>query len=92
MDFIRDADLLIADAQYTEDEYPQKVGWGHSSVPLLLEVAFKSHVKQLAIFHHDPQHSDNFLDDLWMKNRSLLHVKDQKMELFWAREGMTLAV
>ncbi|MBW2610562.1 MAG: hypothetical protein JRC68_09495 [Deltaproteobacteria bacterium] len=92
MDFIHNADLLIADAQYTEEEYPDKVGWGHSSVPVLLDVAFKSYVKQLAVFHHDPQHSDKFLDELWMMNRSRYRSGSRKMDIFWAREGMTLAI
>jgi phosphoribosyl 1,2-cyclic phosphodiesterase len=92
MDFISDADLLIADAQYTSDEYPEKVGWGHSSVPILLDAAYRSNVKQLAVFHHDPQHSDKFLDDLWMENRSKYHTGNRKMDVFWAREGMTLAI
>ena len=92
MDFISGADLLIADAQYTEDEYSQKAGWGHTSVPVLLDAAYKSNVKQLAVFHHDPQHSDKFLDELYMKNRSKYLEGDKKMDLFWAREGMSLAV
>ena len=92
MEFISGADLLIADAQYTEDEYPQKTGWGHTSVPILLDAAYKSNVKQLAVFHHDPQHSDKFLDELYMKNRSKYLEGDKKMDLFWAREGMSLAI
>lgn len=92
MHFISDADLLIGDAQYTEDEYHHKVGWGHTSIPILLDTAFQSHVKQLAIFHHDPQHSDKFLDELSIRNRSNYRVGDRKMDLFWAREGMTLAI
>jgi len=92
MDFISHADLLIADAQYTEAEYPHKVGWGHTSIPVLTDTAFRSQVKQLAIFHHDPQHSDKFLDGLWMENRPKYRSGDRKMDLFWAREGMTLAI
>lgn len=91
-DFISGADLLIADAQYTKDEYPQKEGWGHTSVPVLLDAAYRSNVKQLAVFHHDPQHSDKFLDELYMKNRSKYLEGDKKMDLFWAREGMSLAI
>ncbi|MFC1533924.1 MBL fold metallo-hydrolase [Thermodesulfobacteriota bacterium] len=90
--FISNADLLIADAQYTEEEYPDKVGWGHSSLPVLLETAFRSRVKQLAIFHHDPQHSDKFLDELWAENRLKYRSSERKMDIFWAREGMTLAI
>jgi phosphoribosyl 1,2-cyclic phosphodiesterase len=92
LDFVRDADLLIADGQYTEEEYPQKVGWGHSSVPVLIDVAARSRVKQLAVFHHDPQHSDKFLDDLWARNRSRYWSVEHRVEVFWAREGLTLAI
>ncbi len=90
IEFIEDVDLLIADAQYTDEEYPEKVGWGHSSVPVLLDIASQAKVKQLAIFHHDPQHTDKFIDELWIKNRSEYNADG--MNLFWAREGMTLAI
>ncbi len=92
LDFVYNADLLIADGQYTEEEYQSKVGWGHSSIQLLFDIAYKAHVKQLAIFHHDPQHSDKFLDELWMKSRSKFHSDYKKMDVFWAREGLTLAI
>ncbi len=92
LDFIDHADLLIADGQYTEEEYPSKVGWGHTSIKLLLDIAYQAKVKELAIFHHDPQHSDKFLDELWMKNRPKSHSAYKKMHVFWAREGLTLAI
>jgi phosphoribosyl 1,2-cyclic phosphodiesterase len=92
LEFVSNADLLIADGQYTEEEYLSKVGWGHSSIDLLLKTAHEAQVKQLAIFHHDPQHSDTFLDQLWRKNRSKYRSAYEKMEVFWAREGLTLAI
>ena len=92
LDFVQGADLLIADGQYTEQEYLSKMGWGHSSVPVVLEVASRAKVKQLAIFHHDPQHSDRFLDELWMKKRSEYPPEKHDMDLFWAREGLTISV
>jgi hypothetical protein len=49
-------------------------------------------VKQLAVFHHDPQHSDKFLDALSMESRSKYLFDEGEMDVFWAREGMTLAV
>lgn len=90
--FIADADLLIGDGQYTQEEYPDKLGWGHTSIPVLLENAFQSGVKRLAIFHHDPQHSDKFLDGIWSENRSRFRTEDHRMDVFCAREGMTIAV
>jgi phosphoribosyl 1,2-cyclic phosphodiesterase len=92
LEFVHNADLLIADGQFTEDEYASKVGWGHSSIPLLLDVAYEAQVKQLAIFHHDPQHSDKFLDLYWIENRSKFLSTYKKMDIFWAREGLTLKI
>lgn len=92
LSFIESADLLIADGQYTEEEYPQKKGWGHTSLPVLFDAASESDVKQLSVFHHDPQHSDNFLDELWADSRTRVTKKNCKMDIFWAREGLTLAI
>jgi len=60
----RDADLLIHDCQYTDAEYPEHVGWGHSGVGDALGFASRVDAKRLCLFHHDPLHSDRFLDDL----------------------------
>ena len=57
----RNADLLIHDAQYTPDELKEKRGWGHSSWEQAVEVAEQAGVKRLALFHHDPEHTDAFL-------------------------------
>jgi phosphoribosyl 1,2-cyclic phosphodiesterase len=58
------ADLLIHDAQYTDAEYPRHLGWGHSSTSDALAFARRAAVRRLALFHHDPLHSDDFLDAL----------------------------
>jgi len=92
LDFIQGVDLLIADGQYTEEEYPEKMDWGHTSIPVILELAEKADVKQLAIFHHDPQHSDKILDSLWHECHAGTGDSESRMNVFWAREGMTLAI
>jgi phosphoribosyl 1,2-cyclic phosphodiesterase len=56
------ADLLIHDAQFTAAEYPNHVGWGHSSLEQALAFASLAAVKHLVPFHHDPGHSDEMLD------------------------------
>ena len=66
IEFARDADVLIHDAQYLESEYmsaanPRK-GWGHSTVESATEVAKKAGVKRLVLFHHDPTHDDRCID------------------------------
>jgi phosphoribosyl 1,2-cyclic phosphodiesterase len=61
-DLARHAHLLIHDAQYTDDEYRDHVGWGHTSVSQLAALAVLAEVRQLMPFHHDPGHSDAELD------------------------------
>jgi phosphoribosyl 1,2-cyclic phosphodiesterase len=61
VDLSRNADLLIHDAQYTPEELKAKRGWGHSSWEQALEVAQRAGAKKLALFHHDPEHTDSFL-------------------------------
>jgi phosphoribosyl 1,2-cyclic phosphodiesterase len=58
----RDATLLLHDSQYTDDEYPDHVGWGHSPLSDALVFARRTAVERLLLFHHDPLHSDDFLD------------------------------
>lgn len=90
--FIAGVDLLIADGQYTSEEYPLRVGFGHTSIPMAIDIAHKQNVKQLAVFHHDPQHSDTMLDKLWKSYAPQYAVQSSPMNLFWAREGMTIAI
>jgi phosphoribosyl 1,2-cyclic phosphodiesterase len=56
------ADLLIHDAQYTEDEFVDRSHWGHCTIEYAIEVARQANVRALALFHHDPSHHDEFLD------------------------------
>ena len=58
----READLLLHDSQYSDDEYPKYVGWGHSSLGDALRFARRSKAKRTLLFHHDPLHSDDALD------------------------------
>lgn len=90
--FVRGVDLLIADGQYTETEYVSKKGWGHTSLPSLLHVLKGQGVKQLAVFHHDPQHSDTMLDGLWSNYGARYMEENPDSNIFWAREGMTVRI
>jgi phosphoribosyl 1,2-cyclic phosphodiesterase len=78
------ADVLIYDAQYTPEEYPGKVGWGHSTWSAAVELARAAGVKQLVLFHHDPRRSDAQVADLEARARAAFPGT------IAAREGMTL--
>ena len=58
----RDADLLVHDGQYADAEYPDHVGWGHSALSHSLAFARRTAARRTVLFHHDPLHSDDFLD------------------------------
>jgi ribonuclease BN (tRNA processing enzyme) len=58
-----DAEVLIHDSQYTDEEYAERVGWGHSSYTHVLGFAGLCDVERLMTFHHDPAHSDDTLDE-----------------------------
>jgi len=59
-----DASLLIHDGQYTDDEYPNHLGWGHSSLSHTVSFARRAGAERTLLFHHDPMHSDAQLDEL----------------------------
>ena len=83
----RGADVLIHDAQYTDDEYPSHVGWGHSSAGQALAFAELAGVGCLVPFHHDPDHGDEALDALWATAG-----RDRSFAVVPARESMEFTV
>ena len=70
-DLAANADLLIHDAQYTDEEYAQRIGWGHSTYRHAFEFAAHVGAKILVPFHHDPSHDDDMLDRLTERALSL---------------------
>jgi phosphoribosyl 1,2-cyclic phosphodiesterase len=82
----RDASLIIYDAMYTDEQYHNaktpKVGWGHSTWQEGVKAAKEAGAKRLAIFHHEPNHTDSFLDTIEVE------VQDAFEGGFLAREGM----
>ena len=82
-------DLLIHDAQYTDEEYPAHVGWGHSTISQALALGEAAGARILAPFHHDPGHNDSHLDRLFS---AALEEREWSFELAPAREGNTLTL
>jgi phosphoribosyl 1,2-cyclic phosphodiesterase len=89
LDLSADADVLVHDAQYADEEYPGHVGWGHSSVSQTLAFARLARVGTLVPFHYDPTHSDAMLDSLFARARG---SDDPPFEMIPAREGESLEV
>ena len=89
-DFAAQSDLLICEAQYTEEEYLKKKGWGHSTFLDALERTALARAKSVAIFHHDPSHDDPFLDGIENFCQQTIAERDYGFRCFLAREGMTV--
>jgi len=88
--FCSDADLLIADGQYTDEEYPTKIGWGHARATTVVDLAVQAGVKQCAIFHHDPLHTDVQVDEMVDDCRRRATSHGATVTLLGAREGLEL--
>lgn len=85
--FFADADLLIHDAQYTPEELAHRRGWGHSAWTDALDLAVAAGVKRLILFHHDPDHSDSFLDAIGRAVQERIAASGASLACELAREG-----
>ncbi len=85
----RDADLLIHDAQYGDDEYETHIGWGHSTMSQAMRFATMARARRVVTFHHDPAHDDASLDAL--VDQTQLECECD-VELVAGTEGATFSV
>lgn len=86
--FIRGADVVISDAQYSAEEYAAHVGWGHSCADDVVRLALRAGVKQLFLFHHDPDHTDAEIAQMLAKARRLAAPSGASLLVEAAREGL----
>jgi phosphoribosyl 1,2-cyclic phosphodiesterase len=84
----RGADLLLHDAQYLEEEYDAKIGWGHSSVDAAVAFCRAVDARRLVLFHHEPERSDRALELLQDRAREL--TGPDRVPPVLAREGMVI--
>jgi phosphoribosyl 1,2-cyclic phosphodiesterase len=80
------ADLAIYDSTYTDEEFPTRVGWGHSTWQEAIRMGKMAGVKRLAIFHHDPDHTDEIM------NRIEEEARRTWDNAIVARDGMVIAL
>ena len=93
VEWCREADLLVHDAQYSSEEYAQRVGWGHSSFDYALQVARDAGARQLAFFHHEPLHADHQIEAMVEEALgSEQHRKHRGLIAFPAAEGQELVL
>ncbi len=84
----QDADVLFHDSQYTEEEYPNHRAWGHSSIAHTIAFGQMTNVDNLVLFHHDPAHSDDELEQHLKRAKELWGTPNTAPVL--AYEGMEI--
>lgn len=89
VEFCHGVDLLIHDAQYIEDDMPAKHGWGHSLISQVRQLAVDSQVKNIVMYHHDPERSDSELDEIALESAKYFKSHNSVIGSYIAAEGLT---
>jgi len=92
VEFCRQADVLIHDAQYLQSDMPAKQGWGHSLVQHACQLAVAAEVKHLILFHHDPARTDDELDTIQEAAHVRLRTQNRPMQCTLAYEGLVVDI
>ena len=87
---IKDADILIHDAQYTPEDYETKRGWGHSCYVDVVNYAIDAGVKELYLYHHDPYNDDAAIDKIYEKSQEIIQQRNASLKCHIAREGLEI--
>ncbi len=86
-EFAKDADVLITDTTYLDEDYKSKVNWGHSCVSKVVEFADNANVKKLYLYHHDPDQDDDAIDAKLEFAEKALHERGSSTECIAPKEG-----
>jgi len=87
LQFLRGSDVLIIDSQYTDQEYKTHIGWGHGSISSAVSLALEAEVQTLLLFHHDPSHDDDMVDEMVQAAREVAAKSRRPLEIAGAQEG-----
>jgi CheY-like chemotaxis protein/phosphoribosyl 1,2-cyclic phosphodiesterase len=87
VEFLQGTEVLVMDTQYDVEEYASHIGWGHGCLDDVVELALKSGIKRLFMFHHDPDHDDAKISSMIGHARKLVAERGGGLEVHAAREG-----
>jgi phosphoribosyl 1,2-cyclic phosphodiesterase/DNA-binding response OmpR family regulator len=92
VEFLAGADLVIHDSQFTAQEYPQRVGWGHSPAEYVVQVCQAAGVKQVFLTHHDPLRDDDAVDQIVAGLRQRVAGMQPPLAISAAAEGQLVEI
>lgn len=90
VDFFRDADLLVFDAQYSLNDALDRKDWGHSTPMIGAELAYRAGVRRLALFHHDPLSNDETIYAGLKQAEAYLAKRNSHCQVMVASEGLEI--
>jgi phosphoribosyl 1,2-cyclic phosphodiesterase len=90
VEFLHGTDVLILDAQYTDEEYQSHIGWGHGSISSVVSLAAAAEARRLILFHHDPNHDDGMVDKIVEKARMQMAQIGKSITVEAGQEGSEL--
>jgi phosphoribosyl 1,2-cyclic phosphodiesterase len=93
LDFFRGAHMLVIDCQFLDGEYSTRRIWGHNSIATVVDLCMQVHPHMVALFHHDPQHTDDMVTRMAIETIDRLESRGiRDILVFAAREGVTMQV
>jgi len=92
LDLIENADILIHDAQYTPEDYEKKRGWGHSCYIDTINMAIDAGVKELYLYHHDPNYDDEAINVIYQHAEKIIKENNSSLKCHLAKEGMQIKI
>ena len=90
--FVQEADALIMDASYQDDEYEKKVGWGHSPISEVVNLAHRARVMTLYLFHHDLDQTDADIETKLKTAQAILKHQNSQTECIAPREEQSFKI
>ncbi len=92
VNFVSDADVLITDSTYMDEDYRQHVNWGHSPLSEVVNLAHRAKAKTLYLFHHDPNQDDRAITAKLEEATSLLRQLDSSTQCIAPIERQLLSI
>lgn len=92
VEFLRGAEVVIADSQYDAIEYPTRRGWGHTCADDTVQLAVRAGAKRVYLFHHDPDHDDAKIDQMVVTAQQAATAQGSSIKVAAAREGETITL
>jgi phosphoribosyl 1,2-cyclic phosphodiesterase len=92
VEFVRGADFFICEAQYSDEEYAGKKGWGHGTFDDAIAIAAQAQVRRLVLFHHDPSHDDDYMDRVHERCLEKIKESGYDFECLVARESQVFEI